>query len=183
MIAALRVGQTYDLGTVPYHQAQRMIAADVMQPIDTDRLENWDSLVAGLADADSLRGPDGEVYGVPLAEEAIAAARRKTITSDTLVALGCTLNTTALPADSIPMLLQMIVDVGLVVGVIAPISRGTIGSSFAQSGDGSSPSRSACSRSRSRCPGRRPSRKTAKALRSKKPLPKCAQRTSGTPCA
>jgi spermidine/putrescine-binding protein len=67
MISALRVGQTYDLGTVPYHQAQRMIAADVLQPIDTDRLENWDSLVAGLADAESLRGPDGEVYGVPIA--------------------------------------------------------------------------------------------------------------------
>lgn len=66
MISALRVGQSYDLGTVPYHQAQRMIAAGVMQPIDTDRLENWDSLVAGLADAESLRGPDGEVYGVPL---------------------------------------------------------------------------------------------------------------------
>lgn len=67
MISALRVGQSYDLGTVPYHQAQRMIAADVLQPIDTDRLENWDSVVDGLAGAESLRGPDGEVYGVPIA--------------------------------------------------------------------------------------------------------------------
>lgn len=67
VISAIRVGQPYDLATIPYHQAQRMIAAEIVQPIDTSRLENWDSLVAGLREAETLRGPDGEVYGVPIA--------------------------------------------------------------------------------------------------------------------
>ena len=38
------------------------------------------------------------------------------------VARGCGLNTTALPAASMPMALLMMVSVGLVVGVIAPIT-------------------------------------------------------------
>lgn len=66
MISAITVGQSYDLATIPYHQAQRMIAAEIVQPIDTSRLANWDSLVPGLREAGSLRGPDGQVYGVPL---------------------------------------------------------------------------------------------------------------------
>ncbi len=40
----------------------------------------------------------------------------------TFVARGCGLNTTALPAASMPMPLLMIVSVGFVVGVIAPIT-------------------------------------------------------------
>jgi len=67
LISALSVGQTFDLATIPYHQAQRLIASDVLQPLDTDRLENWDSIVPGLREHTSLRGPDGEIYGAPIA--------------------------------------------------------------------------------------------------------------------
>lgn len=67
LIAAINVGQTYDLATIPYHQAQRMIAADIVQPLDTSRLSNWDSLFPGLMEHPSLRGEDGQVYGVPIA--------------------------------------------------------------------------------------------------------------------
>lgn len=67
LISAIKVGQSYDLATIPYHQAQRMIAAKIVQPIDTSRLENWDDVVPGLAEAGSLRGTDGKVYGVPIA--------------------------------------------------------------------------------------------------------------------
>lgn len=67
LISALQVGQTYDLATIPYHQAQRMIASGVLQPLDTSRLENWESVVGGLRESPSLRGEDGEVYGVPIA--------------------------------------------------------------------------------------------------------------------
>jgi hypothetical protein len=37
-------------------------------------------------------------------------------------ALGCTLKTMLLPAETMAMVLQMIVEVGLVVGVMAPIT-------------------------------------------------------------
>ena len=39
--------------------------------------------------------------------------------ADTRLAFGCTLNTTALPAETIAIVLLMIVEVGFVVGVIA----------------------------------------------------------------
>ena len=42
--------------------------------------------------------------------------------SDTLRERGCGLNTTVLPAASMPMLLLIMVSVGLVVGVIEPIT-------------------------------------------------------------
>lgn len=67
LISALKVGQVFDLSTIPYHQAQRMIAADILQPLDTDRLENWDKIAPGLREHSSLRGPDGKVYGAPIA--------------------------------------------------------------------------------------------------------------------
>ncbi|HEV7761955.1 MAG TPA: ABC transporter substrate-binding protein [Acidimicrobiales bacterium] len=67
LISALKVGQVFDLSTIPYHQAQRMIAADVLQPLDTDRLENWDKIAPGLREHSSLRGPDGKIYGAPIA--------------------------------------------------------------------------------------------------------------------
>ena len=41
---------------------------------------------------------------------------------------GCTLKTTVLPAASIPIALQMIVEVGLVTGVIAPMTPNGAGS-------------------------------------------------------
>ena len=39
--------------------------------------------------------------------------------ADTRLAFGCTLNTTALPADTIAIVLLMMVEVGFVVGVMA----------------------------------------------------------------
>ena len=44
------------------------------------------------------------------------------------LAFGCTLKTTALPAASIPIALQMIVDVGFVAGVMAPMTPNGAGS-------------------------------------------------------
>lgn len=67
LIAAIKVGQPFELSTIPYHWAQRMIAAEVVQPIDTSRLTNWDKVASGLAESPSLRGEDGEIYGVPIA--------------------------------------------------------------------------------------------------------------------
>lgn len=67
LIAAIKVGQPFELSTIPYHWAQRMIAAGIVQPIDTDKLENWDLLAPGLRESPSLRGEDGQVYGVPIA--------------------------------------------------------------------------------------------------------------------
>lgn len=67
LIAAISVGQPYELSTIPYHWAQRMIAAGIVQPIDTTRLSNWDKIAEGLRENKSLRGEDGQVYGVPLA--------------------------------------------------------------------------------------------------------------------
>jgi len=67
LIAAIKVGQPYELSTIPYHWAQRMIAAKVVQPIDISRLENWDKIAEGLRESPSLRGSDGKVYGVPIA--------------------------------------------------------------------------------------------------------------------
>ncbi len=67
LIAAIKVGQPFDMSTIPYHWAQRMIAADVVQPIDVSRLSNWEKIAPGLRESPSLRGADGAVYGVPIA--------------------------------------------------------------------------------------------------------------------
>lgn len=67
LISAIKVGQPYELSTIPYHWAQRMIQTGIVQPIDTSRLENWDKIADGLRENDSLRGSDGQVYGVPIA--------------------------------------------------------------------------------------------------------------------
>jgi spermidine/putrescine-binding protein len=66
VIGAMRVGQPYDLNTIPVLEAQRMIRAGVVQPIDTSKLEHWESLAPALRDSEDLRGPDGKVYGVPI---------------------------------------------------------------------------------------------------------------------
>ena len=50
----------------------------------------------------------------------MARFSRRMFSAETRLALGCTLKTTALPADTIDMVLLMIVEVGLVVGVMAP---------------------------------------------------------------
>ena len=52
-----------------------------------------------------------------------------TVWMEHCLAEGCTLNTTTLPAASMPMVLQMMVDVGLVVGVMAPMMPKGAGSS------------------------------------------------------
>lgn len=67
LISAIKVGQPYELSTIPYHWAQRMIESGIVQPIDTSRLSNWDKIADGLRENDSLRGSDGQVYGVPIA--------------------------------------------------------------------------------------------------------------------
>ncbi len=67
LIAAIEVGQTFDLATIPYHQGQRMIASGVLQPLDTSRLTNWDDMVPGLREHPSLRDEEGTVYGAPIA--------------------------------------------------------------------------------------------------------------------
>ncbi len=58
----------------------------------------------------------------------IAAFSSATVWIEQRRAVGCTLNTTAFPADSIPIALQMIVDVGLVTGVMAPMTPNGAGS-------------------------------------------------------
>jgi spermidine/putrescine-binding protein len=67
LIASIKVGNVYDLVTIPYHWAQRMIVSGILQPLDTSRLSNWDDMVPGLRENSSLRGPDGTVYGAPIA--------------------------------------------------------------------------------------------------------------------
>lgn len=65
--SAVRVGQRYDIGTMAYHQAGRQIAAGIWQPLDLDRLENFDKLIPALRDNPTIRDADGNVYGVPIA--------------------------------------------------------------------------------------------------------------------
>lgn len=66
-VAAIKVGDVYDLATIAYHVGPRHIEAGLFQPIDTSRLENWDKMFPGLRENSSLRGGDGQVYGVPIA--------------------------------------------------------------------------------------------------------------------
>ncbi len=58
----------------------------------------------------------------------MALFRSATVSIEHRFASGCTQNTTLLPAASMPMALQMIVDVGLVDGVMAPITPNGAGS-------------------------------------------------------
>jgi len=73
--------------------------------------------------ADSMVGIATAVIrlgGPPAATAAAFSAR--TVASELRRADGCALNTTAFPAATMPMVLQMIVLVGLVVGVMAPMT-------------------------------------------------------------
>ena len=67
IIGALKTGQPYDLATIPYKEAQRMIAAKIFQPLPTDRLTNWEKMFPAFSESALLRGPDGKVYGAPIA--------------------------------------------------------------------------------------------------------------------
>jgi putative spermidine/putrescine transport system substrate-binding protein len=56
---------TYDL-TSPYHgTVPTMILADVLEPIDTTRMENFEAIFSAVREEDYIRGEDGTVYAVP----------------------------------------------------------------------------------------------------------------------
>jgi spermidine/putrescine-binding protein len=66
VIGAIKVGQTFDLSTMPVLEGPRMIKAGIVQPIDTSKLKNWDAVVPALRESPAIRGEDGQVYGVPI---------------------------------------------------------------------------------------------------------------------
>jgi putative spermidine/putrescine transport system substrate-binding protein len=65
-ISAIKVGQPYDLMTVPMWYAQRMIAAGVVRPLDTSRLTQWTNMFPGVAKNSLILGKNGTVYGAPI---------------------------------------------------------------------------------------------------------------------
>lgn len=67
LIGAIKVGQEFDLSTLPNAEAQRMIASGVVQEIDTSKLTNWNDVVQGLRNSSIIRNADGKVFGVPIA--------------------------------------------------------------------------------------------------------------------
>ena len=71
------------------------------------------SIVGSAVQQMRLAGPPARTAASFIADTAKALTR---------LALGWALNTTAFPAESMPMPLQMMVSVGLVVGVIAPMT-------------------------------------------------------------
>jgi spermidine/putrescine-binding protein len=66
LIAAIKLGQPYDLATFTYSQAQRMIATKITTPIDVASIPEWKTFAPGLKNSRLIRGPDGKIYGVPL---------------------------------------------------------------------------------------------------------------------
>ena len=66
-ISAIKVGQPYDLMTVPMWYAQRMIAAGVVRPLATSKLTEWKNIFPGLAKNSLILGKSGTVYGAPIA--------------------------------------------------------------------------------------------------------------------
>jgi hypothetical protein len=83
--------------------------------------------ITSCADSmDGLEMPVTTSAGPPA--ETIALLRRAIVCIEQAFASGWTEKTTALPAASIPMALQMIVDVGFVQGVIAPMTPKGAGS-------------------------------------------------------
>src|SRR6185369_940167 len=91
----------------------------------TSRTLGWrinsfaDSMVGFDTPATTFGGPPSEV--IALFSSAMVCMQQP-------FAYGWTLKTTAFPAASMPMELQMIVDVGLVTGVIAPMTPNGAGS-------------------------------------------------------
>ena len=71
-----------------------------------------DSMVGSATHTTVLGGP-------PAATMALLS--KAMVWMEHCLAEGCTLKTTTLPAASMPMALQMMVEVGLVVGVMAPM--------------------------------------------------------------
>lgn len=58
---------TFDLALVANPYVSVWAAAGVLTPIDTGRLTNWPAMFPALSGGDFLRGPDGQVYAVPIA--------------------------------------------------------------------------------------------------------------------
>ncbi len=57
---------TYNL-TSPYHgTVQTMIEAGVLEPIQVERMANFDKIYPQIRDLDYLHGKDGKVYAVPI---------------------------------------------------------------------------------------------------------------------
>ena len=89
-------------------------------PVATSiRTFGW-AIIALVFSSDGAVTVTTRLSGAPAARS--ARLMRRTCQHDSLATRGCGLNTTALPAASIPMELQVMVSVGLVVGVIAPIT-------------------------------------------------------------
>jgi len=63
----IKVGQPYDLMTVPMWYAQRMIVAGIVRPLDVSKLTEWKTLFPGLAKNSLILGKSGTVYGAPIA--------------------------------------------------------------------------------------------------------------------
>lgn len=56
---------SFDL-TTPYHGLlPSMVLADLLEPLEVDRLKNWNSIIPQLRGQEYLRGKDGRTYGVP----------------------------------------------------------------------------------------------------------------------
>lgn len=66
-IAAIQAGQAFDIITLPYDQAQQIVAAKVLRPLDTTAMGNWDRMVAGLQQSPDIRDAAGAIYGAPIA--------------------------------------------------------------------------------------------------------------------
>ena len=67
IIGSIKVGQHFDLVSMSNASAQRMIAAGVVQPLDTSKLGNWNDVVSGLRNSSLIRGAGDKVYGAPIA--------------------------------------------------------------------------------------------------------------------
>ena len=58
---------TFDIALVANPYVSVWAAAGVLQPIDTTRLTNWSAIYPALSEGDFLRGPDDQIYAVPIA--------------------------------------------------------------------------------------------------------------------
>jgi spermidine/putrescine-binding protein len=57
---------TYNI-TSPYHgTVQTMIEAGVLEPIQVERMQNWEKIYEQIRSLEHLRGKDGKIYAVPL---------------------------------------------------------------------------------------------------------------------
>ncbi len=64
-VTKLQNGFQADVINVCTEETRRMVDLGLLQPIDTSRIEAWDTLFPSLKDQDRRRGQDGEVYMMP----------------------------------------------------------------------------------------------------------------------